>query len=75
MRCVPLTGSPLSREEAEGLATPLKALADPARLQLLSLVLAHEGQEACVCGPDRTRRPVAGDREPPPQGCCSRRGS
>jgi len=27
----------------------LKAVADPARLQLLSLVAAHEGGEACVC--------------------------
>lgn len=27
----------------------LKAIADPARLRLLSLVLSHEGGEACVC--------------------------
>ena len=27
----------------------LKALADPARLRLLSLVASHEGGEACVC--------------------------
>ena len=27
----------------------LKALADPVRLQLLSMVLAHPGGEACVC--------------------------
>lgn len=27
----------------------LKALADPARLRLLSLVAAHRGGEACVC--------------------------
>ena len=27
----------------------LKAIADPARLRLLSLVLSHEGSEACVC--------------------------
>ena len=27
----------------------LKAVADPARLRLLSLVLSHEGGEACVC--------------------------
>ncbi|MGZ5405502.1 MAG: ArsR/SmtB family transcription factor [Nocardioides sp.] len=27
----------------------LKAIADPARLRLLSLVLSHEGAEACVC--------------------------
>ena len=27
----------------------LKALADPARLRLLSLIASHEGGEACVC--------------------------
>lgn len=27
----------------------LKALADPVRLRLLSLIGAHEGGEACVC--------------------------
>jgi ArsR family transcriptional regulator len=27
----------------------LKAIADPARLRLLSIVLSHEGSEACVC--------------------------
>ncbi|MBN9169106.1 MAG: helix-turn-helix transcriptional regulator [Microbacterium sp.] len=31
------------------LATTLKALADPARLRLLSIVAASEGAEACVC--------------------------
>ena len=27
----------------------LKALADPARLRLLSLIASHDGAEACVC--------------------------
>jgi ArsR family transcriptional regulator len=27
----------------------LKAIADPTRLRLVSLVAAHEGREACVC--------------------------
>ena len=27
----------------------LKALADPKRLRLVSMVAAHEGSEACVC--------------------------
>jgi len=27
----------------------LKALAEPARLRLLSLIASHEGGEACVC--------------------------
>ena len=48
-RCAPLTREPLSAEAAATLARRLKALADPARLRLLSLVAAHEGGEACVC--------------------------
>ncbi len=47
--CTPVTGSSLSATDAEGLARTLKALADPARLRLLSIIAAHEGGEACVC--------------------------
>jgi len=47
--CAPLTGTPISAEHAQELAVRLKALADPARLRLLSLLLASEGQEACTC--------------------------
>jgi ArsR family transcriptional regulator len=47
--CEPLARTPLSAEGATQLAGVLKALADPARLRLLSLILAHEGAEACVC--------------------------
>jgi len=47
--CSPLTASPLTSEQAEHIAPLLKAIADPVRLRLLSLVAAHEGQEACVC--------------------------
>lgn len=47
--CTPLTGAPLSEVEAEHLASLLKAMAEPTRLRLLSLVAAHEGGEACVC--------------------------
>ncbi|CAN5225030.1 metalloregulator ArsR/SmtB family transcription factor [soil metagenome] len=47
--CTPLSASPLPRSDAERLAKVLKALADPARLQLLSLVQAGPDQEACVC--------------------------
>jgi ArsR family transcriptional regulator len=47
--CSPLTATPLSQEQAERIAPLLKALADPVRLRLLSLVAAHEGGEACVC--------------------------
>ena len=47
--CVPLAREPISTEQAAGVVPMLKAVADPARLRLLSLVLSHEGGEACVC--------------------------
>jgi ArsR family transcriptional regulator len=40
---------PLPREEAERLADAIGVLADPARLQLLSLIGAEPDGEACVC--------------------------
>jgi len=36
-------------EQAGQVAPLLKALADPVRLRLLSLVASHEGGEACIC--------------------------
>jgi ArsR family transcriptional regulator, arsenate/arsenite/antimonite-responsive transcriptional repressor len=47
--CAPLSHAPLSVDDARQLAARLKALADPARLRLLSLLLASVGQEACTC--------------------------
>jgi ArsR family transcriptional regulator, arsenate/arsenite/antimonite-responsive transcriptional repressor len=47
--CAPLVRAPLSAEDAVAVTATLKAIADPARLRLLSLVAAHEGGEACVC--------------------------
>ena len=47
--CEPLTVEPLSPEHAEDLAKTLKAIADPARLRLISIVAASPDQEACVC--------------------------
>lgn len=47
--CAPLTREPLNAAAAADLAHILKAIADPARLRLLSMVAAHEGGEACVC--------------------------
>jgi ArsR family transcriptional regulator len=44
-----LLNEPLSVDQAERIAPLLKALADPVRLRLLSLVAAHAGGEACVC--------------------------
>ena len=40
---------PMPRHEAERHATLLKAVADPVRLQLLSIIRASENREACVC--------------------------
>lgn len=47
--CAPLVREPLAAEEARDLATMFKALADPARLRLLSIIASHQGGEACVC--------------------------
>ncbi len=47
--CSPLIREALSADRAEDLARMFKAIGDPARLRLLSLVAGHEGGEACVC--------------------------
>jgi ArsR family transcriptional regulator len=47
--CSPLTQEPLSAEAAGRVAPVLKALGDPVRLRLLSLVASHADGEACVC--------------------------
>jgi ArsR family transcriptional regulator len=47
--CAPLLREPITAAQAVGLAHLLKALADPTRLRLVSMVAAHEGGEACVC--------------------------
>jgi ArsR family transcriptional regulator, arsenate/arsenite/antimonite-responsive transcriptional repressor len=47
--CAPLSQGPLSLDQAEQVAPLLKALADPVRLRLMSLVASHPGGEACVC--------------------------
>lgn len=41
--------TPLERETAERLAKLLKAVADPARLQLLALIRSTPGGCACAC--------------------------
>lgn len=53
VRCVPLAREPLSDERADGLSRMFKALGDPVRLRLLSLVASHAGGEACN-RPDRS---------------------
>jgi ArsR family transcriptional regulator, arsenate/arsenite/antimonite-responsive transcriptional repressor len=44
-----LACEPLSAQEAEDMSVLLKAIADPVRLRLLSLIACHVGGEACVC--------------------------
>jgi ArsR family transcriptional regulator len=41
--------APIERPQAEQLATLLKAIADPTRLQLISYINASNNAEACVC--------------------------
>ncbi|WP_372594950.1 ArsR/SmtB family transcription factor [Actinotalea sp.] len=45
----PLIGTPMGSEQAAPLALRFKALGDPGRLRLLSLIAAHESGEVCVC--------------------------
>ena len=47
--CTPLATAPLSTDEAADLALRFKALADPGRLRLLSLLMATESGESCTC--------------------------
>jgi ArsR family transcriptional regulator len=45
--CVPLGRDTMTAEQAESAAALLKAVADPVRLRLLSIIAASE--ETCVC--------------------------
>lgn len=47
--CAPLTEAPLTAAQADVLAVRLKALADPVRLRLVSIILATPDGEACTC--------------------------
>jgi ArsR family transcriptional regulator len=47
--CSPITGTVLDVAAAERLAGVLRALAEPTRLRLVSLIAAHDGAGACVC--------------------------
>ena len=47
--CAPVTGGVLAIEDAQGLAQMFKALGDPTRVRLLSMIAAQSGGEACVC--------------------------
>jgi ArsR family transcriptional regulator, arsenate/arsenite/antimonite-responsive transcriptional repressor len=45
----PLVREPISETAAAGLAQVFRALGDPVRLRLVSLIGAHQGGEVCVC--------------------------
>jgi ArsR family transcriptional regulator len=47
--CAPVTGGVLDAAAAERLAHVFKALGDPTRVRLLSLIAAADGGEACIC--------------------------
>ena len=47
--CSPLVREPLPSEQAADLSRGFKAIGDPVRLRLLSLIASHAGGEACVC--------------------------
>lgn len=46
--CTPMSREPLTAAQADSASRMLKALADPVRLRLMSMVLSHEGGEACA---------------------------
>ena len=47
--CAPLLHARLGRTDAEELASAFRAIADPGRLRLLSVIASQPGAEACVC--------------------------
>jgi ArsR family transcriptional regulator len=47
--CAPVTEAQLDQETAGNLARVFKALGDPNRMRLLSLIAATAEREACVC--------------------------
>ncbi|MFK4729711.1 metalloregulator ArsR/SmtB family transcription factor [Agromyces mediolanus] len=47
--CAPAASAPITLEQAASTAALFKALGDPTRVLLISIVAAAEGREACVC--------------------------
>ena len=47
--CSPMVRAPLRAEQAVDMAGAFKALGDPVRLRLFSLIASHADGEACVC--------------------------
>ncbi|MFJ2032254.1 ArsR/SmtB family transcription factor [Streptosporangium sp. NPDC087985] len=59
--CAPMVREPLGEADAAELSRMFKALSDPVRLRLLSLIASYEGGEACVCdliGPFEVSQPT-----------------
>ncbi|WP_030813041.1 ArsR/SmtB family transcription factor [Streptomyces sp. NRRL F-2799] len=47
--CPGLLAAPLDEDQADTLAKVFKALGDPVRLRLLSMIASRAGGEVCVC--------------------------
>lgn len=47
--CSPVTGGIVTDDAAETLARMFKALGDPTRVKLLSMIAAADDGEACIC--------------------------
>jgi len=47
--CATVTGGALAIDQAQSIARVFKALGDPTRVRLLSLIATSEGGEACIC--------------------------
>lgn len=47
--CPPVTAGALDADDAERTARAFRALGDPTRVRLVSIIAAQPGQEACVC--------------------------
>lgn len=47
--CAPLSSNALDEQQADQLATVLKALADPVRLRIVSIVATAPDGEVCAC--------------------------
>lgn len=58
--CAPLTAAALDEDQATDLAAVLKALADPVRLRLVSIIASAPAGEVCACD-----LPAALDRSQP----------
>ncbi|GAA3446435.1 ArsR/SmtB family transcription factor [Planomonospora venezuelensis] len=47
--CAPLAREPIDAERSTAVARVFKALGDPVRLRIMSIVASHADGEACVC--------------------------